>query len=138
MTGCGTQSSAPIGNTKELPTASDETDTQKRARIRLELASGYYSQGQMTTALDELKQALAIDPNLPHAYNLRGLIYSNLSEYQLAEESFRRALQMDPRDADVMHNYGWFLCQRKRFPESSRSSTRPWPFRSTAKSTRRS
>ena len=121
MAGCGTQAPAPVGptgNTKELPTASDETDTQKRARLRLELASAYYSQGQMTTALDELKQALAIDPNLPHAYNMRGLIYSNLNEDQLAEESFRRALQMDPRDADVMHNYGWFLCQRKRFPES--------------------
>lgn len=118
MTGCGTPPSAPTGSTKELPTASDETDTQKRARLRLELASAYYSQGQMTTALDELKQALAIDPNLPNAYNLRGLIYSNLNEYQLAEDSFRHALQMDPRDADVMHNYGWFLCQRKRFPES--------------------
>jgi len=121
MAGCGTQTSAPAastGSTRELPTASDETDTQKRARIRLELASAYYSQGQMTTALDELKQALAIEPNLPHAYNLRGLIYSNLNESQLAEESFRRALQMDSRDADVMHNYAWFLCQRKRFPES--------------------
>jgi type IV pilus assembly protein PilF len=107
-----------MGSTKELPTASDETDTQKRARIRLELASAYYSQGQMSTALDEVKQALAIDPNLPHAYNLRGLIYSGMNEYQLAEDSFRRALQMDPHDADVMHNYGWFLCQRRRFPES--------------------
>ena len=27
--------------------------------------------------------------------------------------SFRRALQLNPRDGDAMHNYGWFLCQQR-------------------------
>jgi type IV pilus assembly protein PilF len=36
----------------------------------------------------------------------------------LAEESFRRAQQIAPRDGDVMHNYAWFLCQERRFPEA--------------------
>lgn len=114
--GCAT--SPPGSDTREIPTASDQTDAQKRARIRLELASAYFAQGQATTALDEVKQALQADPTMPQAYNLRGLIYASLNEDGLAEESFRRALQLDARDADVMHNYGWFLCQRNRYPEA--------------------
>lgn len=103
---------------RDITTASDETEAQKRARIRLELAAAYFAQGQARTALDEIKQALQADPNSPQAYNLRGLVYSNLGEDRLAEESFRRALQLDGRDADARHNYGWFLCNQRRYRES--------------------
>ena len=54
------------------------------------------------------------------AHNLRGLIYSDLGDYALADESFRRALALDPGDADAMQNYGWHLCQQKRFGEADR------------------
>jgi type IV pilus assembly protein PilF len=49
---------------------------------------------------------------------LRGLIYASLGDDKLAEESFRRALQLNPRDADTMQNLGWYLCQRKRYVEA--------------------
>ena len=39
----------------ELATSFDKTDNQKRARIRLQLAIGYYQQGQLNVALDEVK-----------------------------------------------------------------------------------
>ena len=104
--------------TKDRVTASDETQSAALARLRLELAGGYFGRGQMTTALDQVKLALIADPNMGAAFNLRGLIYANLGDEGLAEESFRRALQLDARDADAMQNYGWYLCQRKRYPEA--------------------
>lgn len=119
LAGCGNLPPPGGGSGREIVTASDETEAHKRARIRLELASAYFGQGQATTALDELKQALQADPDMPQAYNLRGLIYASLNEEQLAEESFRRALQLDSRDADVMQNYGWFLCQRGRYNDAN-------------------
>ena len=85
----------------------------------MELASAYYSRGQMTTALDQVKLAIAADPLYGEAFNLRGLIYSNLGEKTLAEESFKRALQLNARDADTMHNYAWYLCQQQRYAESN-------------------
>jgi type IV pilus assembly protein PilF len=99
-------------------TASDETESYKRARIRLDLAGAYFADGQMTTALDEVKLALVASPDLPEALNLRGLIYGQLGEDQLAEGSFKRALEVAPGDGDVMHNYGWFMCVRGRYPEA--------------------
>lgn len=106
------------GANEDLKTSSDQTDADKRARVRMELAAGYFARGQSATALDEVKLALAARPDLPEAFNLRGLIYAALGEPRLAEDSFKRALQLAPRDADAMHNYAWFLCQSSRFPES--------------------
>ncbi len=103
---------------QDLRTASDLTDNDRRAKLRLELAAGYYGRGQPTTALDEVKQALALRPDMVEGYNLRGLIYASLEEPKLAEESFRRALQLDGRNADTLHNYGWFLCQSRRWDEA--------------------
>ncbi|MBC8055072.1 MAG: type IV pilus biogenesis/stability protein PilW [Rhizobiales bacterium] len=121
LAGCSTQTTVTgsVGDGKDLVTASDETDASKRARLRMELAAGYFGRGQMTTALDQVKLALQADANLAEAYNLRGLIYANLGDEQLAEESFRRALQLNPRDADTMQNLGYYLCQKKRYPEAS-------------------
>lgn len=104
--------------TPDRITASDESDATKRARVRLELASAYFGRGMMTTALDEVKLAIAADPNVSAAFNLRGLIYASLGDEKLAEESFRRALQLDARDADAMQNYGWYMCQRQRYDEA--------------------
>lgn len=104
--------------TPDLRTASDLTEADRRAKLRLELASGYFSRGQTTTALDEVKQALVARPDLPEALNLRGLIYASMGQLALADESFRRALQVRPQDADTLHNYGWFQCEQRRFDEA--------------------
>ncbi len=113
-----TPSTASPTATRDRVTASDEPEAAKRGRVRLELASAYFSRGQMTTALDEVKQAIAADPNLAAAFNLRGLIYASLGDERLAEESFRKALQLDAQDADTMQNFGWYLCQQRRFAEA--------------------
>ena len=120
--GCAaTSESGPGGAKGDIVTESDEPEARRRARIRLELAVGYFEQGQTTIALDELKQSIAADPNFAQAYNLRGLIYMRLNDPRLAEDSFRRALAINPRDADVLHNYGWMLCQQSRFGESQKA-----------------
>ncbi|GDX56319.1 type IV pilus biogenesis/stability protein PilW [Comamonadaceae bacterium] len=102
----------------DLLTPSDEPAARKRARIRLELALAYFEQGQTTVALDELNQALQADPVYAPAHNLRGLIYLRLKDFSVADESFRKALVLNPRDANVKHNLAWLLCQQQRWPES--------------------
>lgn len=109
--GQGAQGVEPI-------TESDEPEARKRARIRLELASGYFEAGQTTVALDEIKQSLAADPSFGAAFVLRGLVYMRLNDLPLAEDSFRRALQINARDADALHNYGWLVCNQKRYREA--------------------
>lgn len=119
LSGCA--SNAPSATTtSDLVTDSDEPETRKRARRRLELAVLYFEKGQTTVALDELKQSIVIDPNFFDAYNMRGLIYMRLNDMPLAEESFRKALSINPKAAAVQHNYGWLMCQQGRLPEATK------------------
>lgn len=117
LTGCGT-SPHGTGLDADPVTESDETPERRRARIRLELAAGYFEEGRTEIALDEIKQVLASDPSFAAAYNLRGLIYMRLNDARQAEESFRRATALDGRDGDTLHNYGWLLCQTGRDKEA--------------------
>jgi type IV pilus assembly protein PilF len=96
-------------------TASDQTDIERRARVRLELATAYFGRGQLETALDETKLAMLVKPDMAEAFNLRALIYAAMGEERLAEDSFNRALQLSPRDGPTLHNQAWFLCQRGQF-----------------------
>lgn len=106
------------GSRSEIVTDSDEPEVRRRARIRLELAVGYFEQGQTTIALDELKQSLATDPEYAEAYSLRGLIYMRLNDFRFAEESFKKAMALNPQDSNVVHNLGWLMCLQARYPES--------------------
>lgn len=94
--------------------AGQETDTVRRARIRLELGASYYQQRNYAVAIEELRQALAIDPNHAAAYGMLGLVFMDLGERDKAEEHFRRALSIAPGDSEINNNFGWFLCQTGR------------------------
>lgn len=117
LAGCGTTVVGADG--REIRTDSDQTSPERRARVRLELASLYFGRGQASTALDEVKQAIAAKDDMPEAFSLRGLIYASMGEPALADESFRRALQLSPRDPDVLQNHAWVLCQQRRFDEAN-------------------
>ncbi|MDF2463016.1 MAG: type 4 fimbrial biosis protein PilF-like protein [Ramlibacter sp.] len=119
--GCASAPPGDVGSARDIMTESDEPEARKRARIRMELAVGYFEQGQTNVALDELKQVIASDPTFPDAYNLRGLIYMRLNDMRQAEDSFKRAVSLNPRDGNVQHNYGWLMCQQGRYEEASRA-----------------
>jgi type IV pilus assembly protein PilF len=93
-------------------------EPRNRARIHTDLAAAYYQRGGMGVALDELRIATAADSSYAPAYSLLGLVYMDLREDNLAAQSFQRALDLAPTDGDINHNYGLFLCQTKREPDS--------------------
>ncbi|GGY77755.1 type IV pilus biogenesis/stability protein PilW [Pseudoduganella plicata] len=108
------------GGKAELPTLSDTTAAQKRAQIRMQLAVGYYEQGQLPVALDEIKKAITADPAYAEAWGVRALIYMAMGETALADANFRHALGLAPGNPDIANNYGSFLCQNGRVAESFR------------------
>jgi len=122
LTGCA--SSGNTGAASMAPPAPvtspnpDPSDPERRAQVRLELATAYFANGQMDTALEEVRLALQTQPNMADAHSLRAMIYASLGDDVQAEESFRRAIQLNPRDGHVLHNRAWFLCQRNRHAEA--------------------
>lgn len=115
--GCAVQPNE--GPTVETGQVTGEAgDPRNRARLHTELASLYYSRGNMSVALEELRTAVAADSTYALAYGLFGLVYMDLKENALAEQNFDRALRLAPNEPDINHNYGLYLCQTKREPES--------------------
>ncbi|MEJ6005489.1 type IV pilus biogenesis/stability protein PilW [Paucibacter sp. AS339] len=110
---------APSGGDRSAPrTDSDQTESDRRAGVRMELAAAYFARGQFNTALDEIKQALAVKPDMREAINLRALVYAAMGEAQLADDSFKRALALYPNDPDTLHNFAWLKCQQQRWAEA--------------------
>ncbi len=118
LAGCAAGQRGVESSHTDLTTVSDESDIRRRARLRLELAASYFQLGKTEVALDEVKQSLATDPNYADAHNLRGLIYLRMGDFALAEDGFRKALALQPRDPNLQHNYGWLLCQQRRYREA--------------------
>lgn len=111
LPGCAGTQGGYGGGPRELRTASDQTAAEKRAQIRLQLAVGYYQDRKYAIALDEVKQAIAADPEYADAYGFRALIYTAMGENALADENYRHALRLAPRNPDLSNNYGLFLCE---------------------------
>jgi len=126
LAGCahqgGSSEDGPVAHVPSTGSAapSGENDARRRARIRLELAATYLQSGQPNVALEEIRQALATDPNYADAYHLRGLVFLEMEDMERAERDIKRAYSMDSRDPDIMHNYGWLECLNKRYTEAER------------------
>lgn len=121
LAGCASQSQQQAADAVAAGTPPEESDARRRARIRLQLASSYLEEGKVEIALEELQQVLAADPSFPDAWNLRGVIYMRLGNVAMAEDSFRRAVALNPRDSDTLHNWGWLQCQQNRYAEAERT-----------------
>jgi len=116
LAGCATGDTS--SGKADLLTASDQTAEQKRAEIRMQLAIGYFEQGNYKVALDEVKKAIAADPQGANGHSLRAIIYMRMGEKELANDNFLRALKLAPADPDLNNNYGSFLCQQGKVKES--------------------
>jgi len=111
LTGCATTTSTTgVENTKQIP-----ADPLSRARIHTELAALYFQQGGIKTALDELANAVRIDPDYAPAYSVYGLVYMQLGERDKANRSFQQAIALAPNDPEIRNNYGLFLCETQQY-----------------------
>src|SRR4051794_19149965 len=109
---------APVQPEPLPPPKQAEVSPTKRAQIHTDLGAGYYERGQMEVALEELNEAVKLDPNIAKTYNIYGLVYTMLREDARAEENFRKALALAPNDPDIRGNWGWYLCTHDRMRES--------------------
>ena len=93
-------------------TDSNAADASRRAQVHTALAGEYFARGNFRVALDETRLAIKDDPKFVQAYNMQGLVYMELREDVAAREAFNQALSLAPNDAEVLNNFGWYLCTR--------------------------
>jgi type IV pilus assembly protein PilF len=89
---------------------SNEDPVRYRARIHTELGANYLQRAQYVVALEELREAVRIDPRYGLAHSMTGLVHANLGEDAKADAAFKRAIEVAPNEGDIRNQYGSFLC----------------------------
>ncbi len=73
----------------------------------------------MTTARDMAERALILDPNLAEAHGVLGMFYLKYAwDWQAAERSLRRAIELDPSDSMIRVWYSFYLSSQARHDEA--------------------
>jgi len=87
-------------------------------RDYLQLATGYLEQNDIANTKRHLANAADLDPDNSEIKAIWGLVYSREGETKLADESFQRALQLDPDNSKARNNYAAYLFAQNRFEDA--------------------
>lgn len=77
-----------------------------------QLAVQFIRGNQPRVALDALRKALSIYPDNAETHMWAGVVYTQLQEYEAAEQSFQRALEINPDLSEARNWYGVHLSER--------------------------
>ncbi len=83
-----------------------------------------FAQGDMYSAVEEYKQALAADENNALARNSLAVCYARLNRTTLARQHFRQILAREPDNLMTLYNYGSTCLRDLDTAEATRSFTR--------------
>ena len=95
-----------------------EADPDAALERRVELARQYIGRGDWENAKRNLELANDLNPDNPAVHEAFGLVYQSTGEYDRAEDSFKRALRIDPSFSRARNNYAAFLFFLGRFQEA--------------------
>lgn len=95
-----------------------EPSPEEALRTRVQLARSYIGEQNWEDAKRNLSIAAEIDPNSPEVHEAFALVYQSTGEYELAEESFRRALALKSDFSRARNNFAAFLYSQARFAEA--------------------
>jgi type IV pilus biogenesis/stability protein PilW len=88
------------------------------ANRRLDLGTAYYREGSYEASIEALREAVKADPRNWRAHNQLALAYVARGSRDEAEKSWRRALALDPKEAEILVNYGAYQVQQGHVPEA--------------------
>jgi Flp pilus assembly protein TadD len=88
------------------PTVSDEGGS---ARDYMERGRAHLEAGRLNEAVAELSRAASLDPKLSQAHSLLAVAYERKGLHERAEDSYRRAIDVNERDPQALNNLGYSL-----------------------------
>lgn len=85
------------------------------AQYNAQLGAEYLQKNELEQARDKLEKALVQDKNNALAHVTYGQLQYRVDNTAKAHEHFKRAVELEPDQADHRNNYGVFLCQIKEY-----------------------
>ena len=89
----------------------EPSSKRKAADSQAKLGVAYLQKNRLQLAKDHLEKALKRDRNSPVVQHYYALLQERLGNDAEAQKYFRAALQNDADNAELLNNYGTFLCK---------------------------
>ena len=99
-------------------TIGNSSDVQDPPQDRLQLLINLYEQGQLEQTLNQATSLLRQFPNSFMLYNICGAAYQSLGQLDAAIYNFKKAISIDPFNADAYSNMGIALQNQGKLNEA--------------------
>jgi len=115
------------------PDGSPDPDSFKQAKAHLDIlrekapnnpetheawANYYTGLSNFTAAVQEMQQAITLDPSRSESYLTLALLQLRLNQPDLAESNLKKATEVDPKAMNAQLGLGGFYQSRNRLPEA--------------------
>ena len=117
VTACVTQQ---YSDESETPIVENDATQNEMAMTRISLGIGYLNMGNTKQAKFNLEKAKRFAPNLVQVYTAFAHYYDTVGEFELATESYEKALSIKKDDPDTLNNYGVFLCRQGQLEKAEK------------------
>ncbi len=91
---------------------------QEKAQLYLQLGTSHLQQGNYPSALRALLDSERLDPTNPITQNNLGIAYLVREKYDVAENHFKRSLELKPDYTDARNNLGRLYLDVGMFPRA--------------------
>jgi type IV pilus assembly protein PilF len=95
-------------------------DNERAAEINLQIGTDYLRKNNLNQAKEKIDKAIEQNPRNSQAQITAGMLYERLGQSDKAESHFSKGLALDPKNPEVLNNYGAFLCQRGKYERGSK------------------
>jgi tetratricopeptide (TPR) repeat protein len=94
--------------------------SQKTRLVKKHVRKGYdhYKANRQKQAIEELSQAIEIDPQNAKAYFWRARAFIRLGQFDNAIADLNEVVELNPRYSPAYDNLGWLLMRRNKYDES--------------------
>jgi type IV pilus assembly protein PilF len=92
-------------------------ETESAAKANLDLGIAYLQKGNYSSAKDKLERAKQQSPRNVSVRSAVALLYARMGETARADNEFKEALRIAPKEPELLNNYAVFLCGNNRQSE---------------------
>jgi type IV pilus assembly protein PilF len=91
------------------------------SNYNMQLGMAYLNQGDLGLAKEKLDRAVAENPGDPNVHSAMAMLQDRLGHPDQADKEFKAALNLGPRNPDILNNYAVYLCRTGRTDEGVKS-----------------
>lgn len=91
------------------------TSKKETAEYYSQLGAGYLQKERLELAQENLAKAIKINPNSKDGLHYSALLQERLGNMQQADVLFKRAMQLDGKNPELLNNYGSHLCKQGKY-----------------------